>query len=509
MSKNIPKVFISYCSRPSENFRLAIRLEKDLNYLGINTIFDENDLVDWGNIEEFMDRVKKSTVVALLINSDYLKSKSCMNESLLAFEQSHNKILPIILDIAIFDRDNHVEYIHYWNDKVKDKRKETSCLEYENEIKYIDIDTEKYIKIAEKIPEFLNYISISKSPRIENAAYSIYKYLKKLGYNFPEQNLKTLSNNVEANMDTNMDTNMDKDRNTFFSNKNQLINWYFYNPINQLKEQYLLGGFNRQQYFFIDMWKMVDPHKTSLFHIDLTSSGIKCILEPLAKEKCYIYQMLENPERMSNTQLTLSIETTELYNIDAYIEVLFNTKDSENQVVQQKVTKSGIEILTFKTPKDVTAFMVRIVLRNQPSVNSAISGYAIFGRIKLENGNKSTLQDDLPPIRYSEILKCQRYFYILPENTYIRASAHIQRTAIFRIDLPISMRTNPVIVNSENLKILNFSNFNKDSEQKVYAHAALKGTTLELQVRLQDDLSNLPSDPVLFIGKDVYANANF
>ena len=32
--------------------------------------------------------------------------------------------------------------------------------------------------------------------------------LKKLGYNFPEQNLKTLSNNVEANMDTNMDANI-------------------------------------------------------------------------------------------------------------------------------------------------------------------------------------------------------------------------------------------------------------------------------------------------------------
>lgn len=507
MSKDIPKVFISYCSRPSINLYMASSLVKDLNDLGISTIFDENDLIDWDNIEEFMSRVKESTVVVLLINPEYLCSRSCMNECLLAFEQSPNKILPVILDPTIFDKANNVKYIHYWNKKIKEQKKETSSLEYENEIKYINIDTEKYEKIAERIPCFLHYISTSKSPELKDAADSIYKHLKKLGYTFPEQDLKMSSNNMEANMCTNMD--MDKDRNTFFSNKNELINWYFYDPINQLKEQCSSGCLNRQQCFFIDMWKMIDPHKTPLFHIDLTSSGIKCILEPSAKEKCYIYQMLENPGRMSNTQLTLSIETTELYNIDAYIEVLFNTKDSQNQVVQQKITKSGIEILNFKTPKDVTAFMVRIVLCNQSSVNSAISGYAIFGRIKLENGNKSTLQNDLPPIKYTELLKCQRYFYILPENTYIRASAHIQKTAIFRIDLPIPMRINPAVANFDNLKILDFNNFNKELEQNVYVYAALKGTTLELQVRLQDDLSNLPSDPVLFIGKDVYANANF
>ena len=144
MSKDIPKVFISYCSRPSINLYMASSLVKDLNDLGISTIFDENDLIDWDNIEEFMSRVKESTVVVLLINPEYLCSRSCMNECLLAFEQSPNKILPVILDPTIFDKANNVKYIHYWNKKIKEQKKETSSLEYENEIKYINIDTEKY-----------------------------------------------------------------------------------------------------------------------------------------------------------------------------------------------------------------------------------------------------------------------------------------------------------------------------------------------------------------------------
>lgn len=510
MPQKTPVVFISYCSRPTENIGLAIKLEENLKHFGIETIFDRNDLKVWDNITMFMDRVQKSEVVALLVNSEYLYSQACMYEASLALKKAPNRILPVVLDPRIFKPDAHIDYIHYWNQQCDEyKQKLTSNLSHINEIEYIHRQIEKCAMIANKMPVFLQHISASKSPEYKNAASSIHNHLKKMGFAFNQYELMKNQIFVKGSECLGMSTNGKSDH----TNKNELVNWYFYDPINQFRTEPSLLHFNERRCtsYFIDMWMAADYNDKPLFHIDMTNNGVKCTLDGYANKDCYVYQMIEYPERFSNSQLTLSIETTELYNIDAYIQILFNTRDqaTKEQNFSKKIQDIGITSLTFKMPKDVTACMVRITLRNDSLINTSVSGYGTFGQIKLENGSQSTLKNDLPPIRHVELLKCQRFRYHLPENTYIRASANFGTTAVFKIELPVPIRTNPAIINADNLRIVDFSEPNKKLEQKVYVQGIQKGNILDIQVSLQDHSHNLPNDPVLFIGKDVFYDCNF
>jgi WD40 repeat protein/cytochrome c-type biogenesis protein CcmH/NrfG len=92
------KVFISYSH---QNKDLVNQIDQDFQKLGLKFVVDVRDLADYGNIKEFMEKIREMDFVVMVITPKFLKSANCMYEVLEFIKDKgfQKRIIPIILDL--------------------------------------------------------------------------------------------------------------------------------------------------------------------------------------------------------------------------------------------------------------------------------------------------------------------------------------------------------------------------------------------------------------------------
>ena len=122
---------------------------------------DKRDINYRQSIKEFMQTVRESDFVLMIISDSYLKSVNCMYEMLEFIKDTNYKerILPLIMnDTKLFNPLGRLEYIKYWQQQEKELRDQ---LQYIDGLNAIDLyrDLKKIEETSRNIGEFLAVIS--------------------------------------------------------------------------------------------------------------------------------------------------------------------------------------------------------------------------------------------------------------------------------------------------------------------------------------------------------------
>ena len=140
-----PEIYFSY-AWGDENEKGTSR-EKIVNDLydalvaaGFTVIRDKNDLRYKGLISGLTQRIGRGKFIIVALSDKYLKSTYCMSELLEIYRRSNSdidellqKIFPIVLeDAKIYNPEDRVDYLDYWETKKEELNKEIKKIELEN-----------------------------------------------------------------------------------------------------------------------------------------------------------------------------------------------------------------------------------------------------------------------------------------------------------------------------------------------------------------------------------------
>ena len=159
-----PEIFFSYAwgdetESGSNREKIVNDLYESLKADGYNVIRDKNDLRYKGLISDLTSRIGRGKFIVVAISDKYLKSTYCMSELLEIYRRSNSdmdemlkKIFPIVLDDAkIYNPEDRVDYLSYWEDKKDELNKELKGIELENVGTFAD-DLRTYDEITSVMP---------------------------------------------------------------------------------------------------------------------------------------------------------------------------------------------------------------------------------------------------------------------------------------------------------------------------------------------------------------------
>lgn len=140
-----PEIFFSYAwgdeneSGPGRE-KIVNDLYEALVAAGFTVIRDKNDLRYKGLISDLTQRIGRGKFIVVAISDKYLKSTYCMSELLEIYRRSNSdidellkKIFPIVLDDAkIYNPEDRVDYLDFWETKKEQLNKELKTIELEN-----------------------------------------------------------------------------------------------------------------------------------------------------------------------------------------------------------------------------------------------------------------------------------------------------------------------------------------------------------------------------------------
>lgn len=172
----LPKIFLSYSWANKE---YANQIDLDFQALGITFTRDIRDVPLYGNIKEFMKKVRKTDYVLMLISGSYLKSKNCMYEVLefIKDENYKDKILPIILEDAnVYDLKSKMKYIKYWEEQLTELKSEVANLDILNSVSIIE-EIKVVEQIARTISQFMSELTYMKSVSLNVLRQSKYQQI--------------------------------------------------------------------------------------------------------------------------------------------------------------------------------------------------------------------------------------------------------------------------------------------------------------------------------------------
>lgn len=156
-----------------------------------------------------------------------------------------------------------------------------------------------------------------------------------------------------------------------------------------------------------------------------------------------LYQLIENPVRFAGKTLTLSAGMSEL-DQPALIQIWRTEGTTTTGVAATPYNLEADKVLTFTMPSDLTeTSKIRVVLQTRGSVK--------LDWAKLELGSAAT--PFVPPDPATELLKCQRYLYILPQWGRVRLCEYTANFLRFAIATPVAMRAKPSLINADNLVV--------------------------------------------------------
>ncbi len=173
-----PHIFLSYCWDDTDRANI---IDVYLGERGIKVTRDIRGVDNWQSLKDFMQTIRDNDFAVLLISDAYLKSTNCMYEVLEIMKEKkyHTRIFPAVVDSIIYSTDKQVEYVRYWENRVKILKGNLSSLEYTNGLA-LGHELKKAEDISRAIAEFLVTVSDMKNPAIDDINESIYEKLNKL-----------------------------------------------------------------------------------------------------------------------------------------------------------------------------------------------------------------------------------------------------------------------------------------------------------------------------------------
>ena len=171
-----PQIFLSYCWDDTDR---ANNIDEYLKKKGIAVTRDIRGVDTWQSLKEFMQTIRDNDFAVLLISDAYLKSANCMYEVLEIMKEQkfRTRIFPAIIDSAIYSTDKQIEYVQYWENRVKTLKRNLASLEYTNGLA-LGHELKKAEDISRSMADFLITVSDMKNPAIDNVAEEIYEKLR-------------------------------------------------------------------------------------------------------------------------------------------------------------------------------------------------------------------------------------------------------------------------------------------------------------------------------------------
>lgn len=184
------EIFLSYSHKDKE---IADGVDKFFISKNIRLTRDVRDALPYSSLKKFMETIRDHDYVISLISDAYLKSTNCMFEIIQFIQEKKyvEKIFPIIIDKKddIFNKEKHINYISFWQNKYKRFGKKINKLENTGTApSHVELD--KIDKIQSNIGEFLDKITELKCFPIDELESTNYKaILDKIGntFNIPQK----------------------------------------------------------------------------------------------------------------------------------------------------------------------------------------------------------------------------------------------------------------------------------------------------------------------------------
>ncbi len=170
-----PEIFLSYSHKDK---KIADGVEKFFISKNIRLTRDVRDVLPYSSLKKYMETIRDHDYVISLISDAYLKSTNCMFEVIQFIQEKKyaEKIFPIIIDKKddILNKEKHINYISFWQNKYKRFGKKINKLENIGTAEsYVELD--KIDKIQSNIGEFLNKIADLKCFPIDELESTNYK----------------------------------------------------------------------------------------------------------------------------------------------------------------------------------------------------------------------------------------------------------------------------------------------------------------------------------------------
>ena len=173
-------IFISYSWA---NTDIADRIDKAFQPTGLVIKRDVREIGYKGSIKDYMQQVRSTDFVLLIISDSFLKSSNAMYEVLELLKEINfkDKILPVIVDgTKIYKPDDRLAYIKFWSDRHSDLELKLKSVNITDAIELYQ-DLKHYVKIRTTIGEFLYLLSDMNSPKFteltEDNFQSIFNYI--------------------------------------------------------------------------------------------------------------------------------------------------------------------------------------------------------------------------------------------------------------------------------------------------------------------------------------------
>jgi TIR domain len=175
-------IFLSYCWA---NDKWADLVDEKLREFEEIEIKRDKREIDYSeDIEEFMNSIRKTDHVILLISDEYLKSVNCMYEvsQIIKDYDYVDKITPIIIEnTSIYGVESRLKYAKYWKEKYNYLNEEIRKLNIEDNI-YLIQELKKVKTICATIDEILSVLNRKQYYKLEehlkNDFNDIFKVLK-------------------------------------------------------------------------------------------------------------------------------------------------------------------------------------------------------------------------------------------------------------------------------------------------------------------------------------------
>jgi len=197
-------IFLSYCWTDD---KLANKIDNIFSESGIILKRDRRDLKYKQSIKDFMDSIRDSDFVIMIISNDYLHSKNCLYEVLefIKNKDFKNKIIPIICSESnVFDVEKRIEYQQFWTDKIN---KLNVLLEGIDPTKAISILThqKEYKNVESEILDFLSVICDMNNIVVKDQNFTEHQFSEIAKYiNIEDLKSRKLVVNIELEKSANI-----------------------------------------------------------------------------------------------------------------------------------------------------------------------------------------------------------------------------------------------------------------------------------------------------------------
>lgn len=154
------KVYVSY-AWGGESEEIVNQIDQSFKERGITLVRDKRDLGFKGLIKQFMQQIGAGQSIVVVLSDKYLRSKNCMFElvEIASYQNFYERIFPVVLPNAlIYDSLDRIEYIKYWDDKIKQLNEAMKSIDSQANLQGIRDDIDLYTRVRNTIAGLMDIL---------------------------------------------------------------------------------------------------------------------------------------------------------------------------------------------------------------------------------------------------------------------------------------------------------------------------------------------------------------